>query len=113
MGEEEAGDELVDNEFRMAMEGAKPSAVSHGDDIATLLKKMTSAMEAGAWQSTAATTFGAELDGRSQALRTAGHSVGPAFQDRIGEEPEKVKPSDYRAHYFMVRHQMQRSGLTP
>lgn len=99
MGESADADKPVDNEFKRAVAEATPRAASLGHDLGRALKKVASAMEAGAWISSTATTFAHELSGRDTRLGRVGGDVGPDFRHRHAQEPDKVAPDDPRAHW--------------
>lgn len=94
--EEEA---TVTNPYRAAIAGRRDQSRPLTEDFGTELAQAVAAMEAGAWMSTAADTFFAELTGHVTSVGDAAEGVMETYRTAIEDQPEQVPPNAWQTRW--------------
>lgn len=89
-GDEEQGQVMVPNPYLAALRDNRTDAMEPVRELRTSLDDAVAAMDAGAWFSTTADTFYAELTGRQQRLATVRDEALGEFDDAMAGMPEMV-----------------------
>jgi hypothetical protein len=93
----------VANPYRAAIAGRRDDSQPLTEAFATELDQAVTAMNDGAWISTAADTFFTELTGHVTALGTAAEGVLETYRTAIEGQPAEVPPNSWQTHWRNLR----------
>ncbi len=95
--------DLVPNPYRAALRQRRGRAGPVADELRAALDAAVRAMERGAWVSSMADDFAADLAGHRDALGLASDGVLATYDEAIAGQPELVERDDWQVRWRNLR----------
>lgn len=106
MSEREDGSDGVPNVYKHTLVAARGSADSRADTIRSSLNAASLALMGGAWISTRADAWGAELDQQRSRLQRVAGAERDEIDDEVARQPDEVPPQSWRANFAKLSHNL-------